>query len=346
MRRELLLTAIFGVGVFTLPALALEELSEEELAEISAKGTQIVVNNDDPDNVQNNNNDSVQLNDNAQQSILAFSVMNLSVSAGNQSANLASVSGTGEDVDVEQDTFQLAVNVVEISYQEIYNEDDPDALQNNNNASVQLNASAQQNAVSFHNLNASASAVNQAAQGVAVTDTGEDVDVDQHIDQSAVNVSSAEQVVTNNGPSTDFAEAPQNNNNSSVQLNDDAQQNVIAFTLGNLAGSAANQASNLTFIENTGEDVEVDQHADQFALNIVTTSQTVVNEEDIDGIQNNNNGSVQLNANAQQNMTVFQAVNAADSALNQAANLVGISGTGEDVDVHQSVDQTAINLAF
>jgi hypothetical protein len=347
MRKHLLLTAVFGAGVLSLPALALEELSEEELQEVSAKGVQVIVNNDDPDSVQNNNNDSVQLNDLSQQNILAFSIMNISNSAANQSANLALATDTAEDVDVEQETTQVADNFVLLSLQIVYNEDDPDAIQNNNNASSQLNASAQQNAVSFHNLNAANSAVNQAAQGVGVFNTGEDVDVEQEVYQEAYNDTAAVQAVINDDVSSDaVADAPQNNNNTSVQLNDNAQQNVIAFTLANLAGSAVNQASNLAIIDTTGEDVDVDQEADQYAFNFIITGQLTVDNKDIDGIQNNNNSSVQLNANAQQNAAVFQGMNASSSAVNQAANLIGVFNTGDDVYIDQTTNQTAINTSF
>lgn len=346
MRKHLLLTAIFGAGVIGSPALALEELSEEELQSVTAQGIQIIINNDDPENVQNNNNDSVQLNDQAQKNIIAFSIMNISNTAANQSANLALAQDTAGDVDIHQDTYQLADNFVFASLQEVYNEDDPDAIQNNNNASVQIRGDAQQNAISFHNLNAANSAVNQAAQAVGVFNTGDDVDVDQDVVQIAVNDTAAGQVVVNDGPSFDFGDAPQNNNNSSVQINDEGQQNVIAFTLANLAGSAVNQASNLALIDTTGDDVDVDQTAIQFALNFIITGQLTVDNEDIDGIQNNNNGSVQLNANAQQNATVFQGMNAASSAANQATNMVGVFNTGGDVDIYQLSDQTAVNTSF
>ena len=346
MRKHLLLTAIFGAGVLSLPALALEELSEEELQEVTAKGVQVIINNDDPDEVQNNNNDSVQLNDQAQENILAFSIMNISNSAANQSANLALADGTAGDVDIHQDTFQLADNFVFLSLQEVYNEDDPDAIQNNNNASVQIRGDAQKNAVSFHNLNAANSAVNQAAQAAAVFDTGDDVDVDQDVVQIAINDTAAGQIVVNDGPSFDFADAPQNNNNSSVQINDEGQMNVVAFTLANLAGSAVNQASNLTLVDTTGDDVDIEQTAVQFAFNFIITGQLTVDNEDIDGIQNNNNSSVQLNANAQQNAVMFQGMNASSSAANQAANLTGVFSTGGDVDIYQLSDQTAVNVSF
>ncbi|MDQ7037806.1 MAG: hypothetical protein Q9N26_01210 [Aquificota bacterium] len=346
MRKHLLLTAVFGVGVLSLPASALEEISEEDLQEVTAKGVQVIINNDDPDEVQNNNNDSVQLNDQAQKDILAFSVMNISNSAANQSANLALADGTAEDVDIHQDTFQVADNYVDLSLQVVFNDDDPDAIQNNNNASVQIRGDAQQNAVSFHNLNAANSAVNQAAQAAAVFDTGEDVRVDQDTVQIAINDTAAGQAVVNDGPSADLADAPQNNNNTSVQINDEGQQNVVAFTLANIAGAAVNQASNLTLVSNTGEDVDVDQAVTQFASNFIVSGQLTVDNEDIDGIQNNNNASVQLNANAQQNAVMFQGMNASSSAANQAANLTGVFSTGGDVDIYQSSNQTAVNTSF
>ncbi|NPB08086.1 MAG: hypothetical protein GXN96_04060 [Aquificae bacterium] len=346
MSKKLLLTAIFGAGILILPAQALEELSEEELAKVTAKGYSTISNRDDNDNLQNNNNDSVQLNNNAQQQVIAFAVMNIASTAANQTANLGIITETTGDADVEQYATQYAENSVDMSEQTVNNSNDPDAPQNNNNASVQLNGNAQQYATAFHIMNSTNTAANQSTQGAFVADTGGNVTVYQEALQVALNDTIAGQSVRNRGTPSDTGAGPQDNNNASVQLSNNAQQEVVAFTIANTAGVAVNQSANLAFVTDTTGDVDVEQYAIQYAENTISVGQLNVNNDDIDGVQNNNNGSVQLSNNAQQAATAFQMMNAASSAANQSANIAAVSATGGDASIVQSSTQAAINVNY
>ncbi|MDQ7055932.1 MAG: hypothetical protein Q9M89_05455 [Persephonella sp.] len=152
----------------------------------------------------------------------------------------------------------------------------------------------------------------------------------------------------------------QNNNNNSVQLNDAAQIEAAGIIIENVANSAVNTGINLM---DTGDitDSTVEQRNDQtaenhtnyadatdFALatNINKQKQYIYNCNcsSIEGEQNNNMNSVQINDGAQGSIDSIVLVNAAASAANVGINMLK-AGTISGSSVTQVNTATAVNFS-
>src|SRR3990170_4801998 len=263
-------------------------LSDTEMDRVSAQGIQTIVNqsillvND-----QNNNLDSVQLNDFAQESSTVEGLVNSAVSAVNASANLlygseTTSSGITQTNDNEarnhvNDAFALDNDAFaqNLNKQTQYVNNDLFSIiddQENNNNSVQLNDNAQQNSEGVSVINSAFSAVNfglnvyssdsEAITGGSVTQTNTQNAynmnniADGEVDAYAQNFEEGQitQRVVN---SFFFATVNyQDNNNNSVQLNDNAQQDAVVDSLVNTAKSAVNIGANLATVGDvTGTDI-------------------------------------------------------------------------------------------
>ena len=243
-------------------------------------------------------------------------------------------------------------------------------VQNNNNNSVQLNDSAQMNATAFLLQNGSNSAMNNAFNLLNVKGNAKS-DIYQENMQEGYNFGNyaeADKAVAVNG---EFGEHVgqeiinayatitdvQNNNNNSVQLNSDAQSHATFFALVNSANSTVNMAANLLMANKVSANVEqinnqtASNHdniaeGDSFALaaNLNKETQIVKSKPyfNLEGTQNNNNNSVQLNGNAQMNATGMFLVNAANSAVNSGINLM-YANTVTGATITQTNTATASN---
>ncbi|MEM7828436.1 MAG: hypothetical protein QW561_03770, partial [Candidatus Aenigmatarchaeota archaeon] len=200
-KKLILLTMILSLTAGTSYAGTL--LTENEMDEVSASGLQIITNDNEnfaPIVDQDNNLDSVQLNDYAQASATTWSIINSAKSAVNEAANILidgyrtpppppqppapekSFSGTfhqtnynaalnhvnsADDIDFEEEVA-IAINLNKETQKIInglHTEENGETGgviedQDNNNNSVQLNNSAQSSATAFNLVNSSTSAAN------------------------------------------------------------------------------------------------------------------------------------------------------------------------------------------
>ncbi len=186
MKKHVLLSALL-VGAFSMPALSAEVLSEEELDEVSAKGIQTIINDDDVDDQQYNNNGSLQLANEAQKDIENVVVNNNAQSAANTGVNLLGNLATTGDINAAQHNTQTADNYVAYTDQYVDNDDDVDEEQFNNNASVQLLNEAQENANSVAVINSAQSASNLGLNAVGNLATANNITTTQTNTQTAVN---------------------------------------------------------------------------------------------------------------------------------------------------------------
>src|SRR3990170_4197733 len=372
-------------------------LSDTEMDRVSAQGIQTIVNQSIlPVNDQNNNLDSVQLNDFAQESSTVEGLVNSAVSAVNASANLlygseTTSSGITQTNDNEAQNhvndafaFDNDAYAQNINKQTQYVNNDHLSIiedQENNNNSVQLNDNAQQNSVGVSLINSAFSADNfglnvyssdsEPITGGSLTQTNTQNAFNMNNDADAV-IGDAYAQNYEDGQITQLIENAvgstieyQDNNNNSVQVNHDAQQNASAVLVENSASSAVNaglnvlNAGDITNSQNTISQTN-DQTAENFnnyadgevdakARNWETAlhpGQYIDNQYATIFDQDNNNNSVQLNDNAQQNVTADKVVNSANSAVNVGQNLLNWDTTGGDITnsvVHQENTQTAKN---
>ena len=337
---------------------------------------------------QENNNNSVQLNDNAQQNSVGVSLINSAFSADNFGLNVYSsdsepITGGSLTQTNTQTAFNMNNNadaVIGDAYAQNYEDGQITQLienavgstieyQDNNDNSVQVNDQAQQNAVVDSLVNTAKSATNTGANLATVGDvTGTDVSqtntatAENHVNRAfssdgnayAENLNKQTQNILN-GQANSVNNLPasiedQENNNNSVQLNHDAQQNASAVLVENSASSAVNaglnvlNAGDITNSQNTITQTN-DQTAENFnnyadgevdakARNWETAlhpGQYIDNQYATIFDQDNNNNSVQLNDNAQQNVTADKVVNSANSAVNVGQNLLNWDTAGGDV---------------
>ena len=376
-------------------------LSDSEMDRVSAQGIQTIVNESNfPVADQNNNLDSVQLNDFAQESSNVEGLINSAVSAVNASANLL-YSGPATSSGIEQENDNTAKNHVNDSfafnndaYAQNLNKQTQDVNnsflvtiedQENNNNSVQMNDNAQQNSegVSVQN---SAFSANNFGLNIYSSDSGNIAggDITQTNTQRAYNMNNTadaedgaayaqnyeEGVVTQRIENSflDTTIEYQDNNNNSVQVNDDAQQNALVDSLVNTAKSATNTGANLATVGNvTGTDIYqtntavAENHVndafsvdgDAYAENQNKQTQHVHNGEfpvtaqltTVIEDQENNNNSVQLNDNAQENVSAVLLENSASSAVNAGLNVLDVGDiTNSDDTIYQKNVQTAENF--
>ncbi|HBG46625.1 MAG TPA: hypothetical protein DDW94_06490 [Deltaproteobacteria bacterium] len=376
-------------------------LSDSEMDRVSAQGIQTIVNESNfPVADQNNNLDSVQLNDFAQESSNVEGLINSAVSAVNASANLL-YSGPATSSGIEQENDNTAKNHVNDSfafnndaYAQNLNKQTQDVNnsflvtiedQENNNNSVQMNDNAQQNSEGVSVLNSAFSA-NNFGLNIYSSDSGNIAggDITQTNTQRAYNMNNTadaedgaayaqnyeEGVVTQRIENSflDTTIEYQDNNNNSVQVNDDAQQNALVDSLVNTAKSATNTGANLATVGNvTGTDIYqtntavAENHVndafsvdgDAYAENQNKQTQHVHNGEfpvtaqltTVIEDQENNNNSVQLNDNAQENVSAVLLENSASSAVNAGLNVLDVGDiTNSDDTIYQKNVQTAENF--
>jgi hypothetical protein len=337
MKRKLI-TAPLTLGLALVPffpaSAGMKTLSEEELGSVSAQGIQFI---DNPTDItgQENNNDSVQLNLDSQSGASGLDIRNVTASAVNIEQDIdAYVSVTSFSTTAT--SFQYADNIKD-SEQYVTNGGDV-TDQNNNNGSVQLNDLAQAGASAMSILNAADSAKNIYQRVTSVT-TSSGVSSIAFNEQVAVNTGYQVQEIFNSGIVTG-----QNNNNSSVQVNDDAQAGASGMSMSNVAGSAQNIGQMVGTV--TGSvDVTIGQSNLQTAINYEEDYQSIVNLDLVDPIQNNNNGSVQLNDNAQAGASGMLIDNKAVSAMNVAQNVLDVTGL-VSLSATQSNEQYADNEVY
>ncbi len=149
------------------------------------------------------------------------------------------------------------------------------------------------------------------------------------------------QVVTNGGG----INSHQDNNNGSVILHHNVQSNTSGVYISNNADSAVNNATNLLNVWSAGTGpVTVTQTNDQCADNNVSRKQQeVVNGGDVNDTQDNENASVLITDNAQQNANNLSLVNSAVSAVSRATNMANIYAPNSPLTATQTSEQDADN---
>jgi hypothetical protein len=364
MKGRKLLAAALLAGMVSSPVIMAEVLSDEALGEVAAQGFQVANQYTGAAN-QNVNNDSVQLNDNAQRNAAGMAMTNSAASALNVGQNVAGVIAGSSD-GLAQRNDQYAENGERSTQQALTNDEDwVDTAgttlkdrQNMNNASAQLNNKAQQDAAAMAMTNAASSAVN-VAQNVAGVDNSQfNNRLAQRNDQIAKNASEAHQNMAQNDSDTSDARTKdkdrQNVNNGSVQANDSAQKRAAGLAITNVAASASNTAQNVAGVVDSTGGATVTQSNDQYARNAANvmaylTNQYEINVNDVKvkdrDLQNANNGAVQLNNKAQRSASGLTVTNAASSAANAAQNIVGADYSTVGA-VRQNSKQVAENTAM
>jgi len=363
---------------------------------------------------QDNNNNSVQLNDNAQANATGLEIRNSAMSAYNTGMNIMEFDSS-DNVILNQNNLQTAGNMNNYAEADeayagnaegigFYYSESPTQYvrtntnvngQNNNNNSVQLNDNAQQNAAALAMVNNANSAQNtglnimvdliveqppdeEPPEGKGITLTVVNQTNDQvaknhrnianatdeayayNRNKQTQNIRNAEEI-DQGAAQVDIVD--QNNNNNSVQLNGNAQQNAKALEMTNMAVSAANTGMNIGVFNNINTSV-VNQTNNQIASNFENTAvggsyaqagnEENWGEETVPGQyvhnvhgnisnQNNNNNSVQLNDNAQQNAEGLSIANIAKVALNSGINVMWVAGTTTDSEINQTNNQSAGN---
>ena len=331
MRGRKLVAATLLAGMVASPMVMAEVLNDDALGNVSAQGFQVaaqVVGS----NAQNINNDSVQLNNQAQQNAAGLAVTNSAASAANVGQNVAGLSGmTGGAVsqlndqyaDNQEDSFQGAFQYAAAS-------------QNVNNGSDQLNNHAQSDIAALAVTNTASSATN----------VGQNVAGLVHSITSSPVLQRNVQVALNSGTNVQYSMqligAGQDVNNGSAQLNNHAQQNAVGLAITNSASGATNVAQNVAGLVNTTAGVMV-QSTDATAENQRVNMQYAY-QEDAD-VQNMNNGSAQLNNNAQESAAGLAITNTASSATNVAQNVAGLVDTITSSNVAQLNKEVADNGA-
>ena len=364
---------------------------------------------------QDNNNNSVQLNDSAQTAVVGMVVENIANSASNVGINILSGGKVG-DIGIPSGDFSNSliqgnnqtaenhVNKAEANYEEgiavaaninkqtqvirnFTTDYPPDLIvvedQDNNNNSVQLNDYAQSgvNAVVLSNTALSASNTALNMMNVGNITKGSIRQGNIQVASNFNNTANGSVAIAGNAEWTGSrfyktgemeagqmienihaiipAGEEQNNNNNSVQLNDGSQTGVTSLILSNVANSATNIGFNMM---NTGDitDSNVGQYNAQtaknhvnyadasdfaFAGNINKQKQYIYNCNcsSIEGEQNNNMNSVQLNDNAQSGIETYVLLNSAGSAVNIGVNMLN-AGTISGSTISQVNSSTAENF--
>ncbi len=361
---------------------------------------------------QDNNNNSVQLNNAAQENAAALAIVNNANSSQNSGLNiivdlitsggstgggstdpsLKGISGTHVDQENEQHAYNhynyadategdaYAGNINKQS-QEVINSDAVDGTEvqvdivdnSNNNNSVQLNDTAQKNAKALEITNMAVSAANTGFN-IAIFHSVTDSEIDQENDQTASNFENeAYGTASATAVNGEFSENPgqhirnvharingQDNNNNSVQLNDNAQENAQGLSIANIAKVALNSAFNVIWVENSvsGADIEQENHQYAYnhnnyaeggvalAMNNTKQNQLIENCYCADIVdQNNNQNSVQVNDAAQANLRGWHVLNGATSAINMATNFMATKGAVSGTTLTQENHQHAVNFS-
>ena len=241
-------------------------------------------------------------------------------------AVFAQVSTLSDDVlaDVSAQGVQVITNPTAISNQE------------NNNDSVQLNGNSQSGSSGMEVLNHSDSASN-VHQNSATISSSSNIIISQNNIQIARNRGKSEQNINNSSNSQ-----RQNNNNASVQLSDSAQINISASIASNASASAVNIGENVVSLDSLNN-ANIDQRNVQRARNNILPEQNILNSGYFSYLENNNNGSVQLNDNAQFNSRSIILNNSASSAKNIAHNLIEATNLNNTNTISQANIQRSRN---
>lgn len=310
---------------------------------------------------QNINNASTQLNNRAQKNAEGLAITNSAASGVNVGQNVVGSDGSTL-ANIRQANNQKAFNEsynrqfgeeVDVVVQRGAHNRDKE-VQSFNNSATQLNDRAQKNARGLAITNAASSGVNagQNIAGLVNTTTGSVGNIAQSNKQDArnkgLNTMVTAQVDTDRGAGSSVDLDRQNLNNASTQLNNKAQKNVEGLAVTNAASSAVNVGQNVVGIEDS-DGANVYQANDQYAFDYS------VNNQDADQAHNNrgprdvhagevhaNNGSVQLNDQAQENARGLALSNSAASALSVGQNILGMSN-GYTGTIMQSNLQTSLN---
>ncbi len=145
----------------------------------------------------------------------------------------------------------------------------------------------------------------------------------------------------------EYLDDEQYNNNGSLQLVNEAQKDIENVVVNNNAQSADNTGVNLLGNLSTSGDIVATQVNNQYADNYVEyTDQYVYTEEHVDDEQFNNNASVQLLNEAQENASSVAAINSAQSASNLGLNAVGNLATATSITTTQSNSQISFNDVY
>ncbi len=309
---------------------------------------------------QNVNNASTQLNNKAQRRAEGLAITNTAASAANVGQNIAG-SDTSTVGNIAQRNDQYANNAgmnrqfggqVDVVLQARQANRDKE-VQSVNNASTQLNDKAQKNArgLAITNTAASAANVGQNIAGLTDSTTGSVGNIAQSnaqvAENSSYNVVRNAQLDSDNGRRNVDLDR-QNANNGSTQLNNKAQRAVRGLAVTNAASSAVNVAQNVVGIEDS-DGANVRQANDQYALDSSRNTQAA-NQAHNDrgprdvhaGEVHANNGSAQLNDQAQENARGLALSNSAASALSVGQNILGMSN-GYTGTIVQSNLQMSIN---
>ncbi len=330
------------ISVDGLRGSSLVQANDQTAINTSNEEIQIVDNNR-RNRLQNNNNGAVQVNDRAQSNASGMVISNASSSAKNVAQNVLEAQNMNGLNVIDQSSVQVATNgsLGDGDSQDIQNR--RAALQNNNDASVQLNDNAQSGSSAMVLGNSANSAENVAQNVFSVNGNVAVNEISSSNDQAATNRTRFG--VDQSVDSTDSLR--QKNNANSVQLNDNAQNGVAAMALSNSASAASNIA------QNAGDSSQIigfnliSQSNTQVADNIGVSAQSVSNSSavQITAHQDNNNGSVQLNddTTAQNDVAAMALSNSAMSASNVAQNAAAAANVIVGSLIFQSNDQTATN---
>ena len=293
--------------------------------------------------MQNNNNNSVQMRDNAQQSFVGIMVFNAAASSGNAGFNTANATGDLTDTGLTQSNTQSSKNF-------------------NNTANSVIGNAVAVNAEIKDRTNIS------AVQGWTDPESNEVVG---DATQTVINVYGYNP--SRPDPYKYSWIEDQNNNNNSVQAKGSVQQGAHIEYQANIAKTAANfgknflNAGNITnsnvIQENAGPGPLFKQLATNhlnnatgntaLAANVNKETQNISNMPDQLGYpgpengkivsQHNNNNSVQYLDDVQMDAAILVSNNAALSALNTGLNIVSADNINGSV-VSQSNDQLAQNF--
>ena len=253
---------------------------------------------------QDNNNNSVQLNDNAQREASGLDITNSAVSAGNTGINVMAAKSVSSS-NMMQSNYQNARNFDNEAQTYTGNVESNDVAvagnlelagepgqyvhtvhaniddQNNNNNSVQLNGNAQMEFSALSAINMAQSAVNSgvniifvdgAVDGSAIAQTNNQYASNHNNFANAdalaiaINLNKQRQIIENCFCS-DLSDTDQDNNMNSVQLNDNAQRAASGWTIVNAATSAVNAGSNIAVVNGVVSNSVVTQTNVQTSVN-------------------------------------------------------------------------------
>jgi hypothetical protein len=212
--------------------------------------------------------------------------------------------------------------------------------QYNNNVSVQLGDSTQSSMSGMALADTAASALN-IGQNMAALEDSDGVYVSQANSQRAASKATAVQRIRNDG-----VVGVQYSNNGSLFMTDNAQENVSALVVADVALSAVNIGQNILSGETEVYNLSSDQKNSQRATNVALAVQKVTSRDAINS-QLNANGSVALYGDIQSGATTDVIANVAGSAANVGQNVLYDDMTGGmflmGSDFHQDNYQTARN---